>query len=655
MRFLETCRQYAGAFLLVSLAVYTATRTVYYNDTDTFTLLAAGRALLSEGVIPSLPTYSFLEEGGAFYHYYWLFSLLLYGIESLCGFAGLLALKALLLTGTGWLVIKLLNRDQPLADTSALQLIAAAGVIFVISDRDVSLRAMYVSFLFIVLLSYILLYQRKMFFLLPILTIAWVNMHGIEWVVGAAICGAWGLQHLVDARRSGQGISWSAIGWVASCLPAMFLNPSGPWLLLAPFAVPADAHLYVSELAQRDAAHWLDFSTGLRAPLVCTLLALLFLVRANRVVDVGGAVFELTLLAAGIVLVLMGARFLFEAVLLSVPALSLVLREEGVVSRYNTSLVIALIVICLTWVRNTSPHLAAYPIDERSYPLASTQYVGSLPGVERYAIAPTFGGYAAWHLGPSVKIYADMQMPPHTAQHYFEFLRAELSSEAMDHFLDTHAPDVVGIPAQTPFPGNQRLAPVYYDQHLVIYLNTDRLPALAREQGLRVVNPHRPEKVRQNKLNDAIAETRKMLEQQPDNPTAQLVLLGYLVAAAEFDAADGLATELDNIVPGDVYLLAVKAAVAMHQQNYPDAITHLAALYQRNPSDKATGRSLAEAYYLNGDPYRAYQTYRTAINPYRDPTIDQHHLTLYTKAATALKKPLPPTPSTHTSPDPHTP
>ena len=64
-----------------------------------------------------------------------------------------------------------------------------------------------------------------LFLALPVLTVVWVNMHGVEWLVGAAICGAYFIERVwqwIRAGRVADRTVSSTLIWTTACLPALY-------------------------------------------------------------------------------------------------------------------------------------------------------------------------------------------------------------------------------------------------------------------------------------------------------------------------------------------------------------------------------------------------------------------------------------------------
>lgn len=97
---------------------------------------------------------------------------------------------------------------------------------------------------------YILLHRQKYIFSLPFLTVIWVNFHGVEWPVGALICGAFFVQLIVNYRKTREFTHLKYAMWVLACLPAMLINPYGFKILTAPFSIDPDTYMFINELRE---------------------------------------------------------------------------------------------------------------------------------------------------------------------------------------------------------------------------------------------------------------------------------------------------------------------------------------------------------------------------------------------------------------------
>ncbi|HEY1731330.1 MAG TPA: tetratricopeptide repeat protein [Terriglobales bacterium] len=240
-----------GALALI-YAFLAGLRTV--SDPDLPWQLASGRWIVQHHQIPSTDVFSYTATGSP-----WIYpagaELIFYGLYKLGGFALLSWLGALTSVGT---VAVLLRRGSAL--TAALAIIALP----LIADRTVPRAEMFTVLLFAAYLS--LLWEnfqtcRARLWLLPLLMLAWVNLH-LGFIAGfALIVGFIGLDisELLfgEKRRSPALLRLKrSLPWYAATAVATLVNPWG-WKLYDALirqnrAMATHAHI----IAEWASAHW---------------------------------------------------------------------------------------------------------------------------------------------------------------------------------------------------------------------------------------------------------------------------------------------------------------------------------------------------------------------------------------------------------------
>lgn len=211
------------------------------DDFDTWWHLASGRWIAVHGQIPSTDTLSFTARDSSWINQQWLFDLLAYHLFSFGGAELLVAASALVLTLASWLLLRNLRSSVgPLAAAVLL-----TWLMFVVQERF-SARPEMATFvlleIFILVLSRSPMNGGRRLWCLPLLMVAWVNLHSL-FVLGlfAVVCSAaaatlpesWQFLRGRDLR------SWRRRLYV--CTAATGLSTlAGPWFLrgaLFPFTL----------------------------------------------------------------------------------------------------------------------------------------------------------------------------------------------------------------------------------------------------------------------------------------------------------------------------------------------------------------------------------------------------------------------------------
>jgi hypothetical protein len=227
--------------------------------------MATGRLIVQTGAIPTVDQFSYTQAGEPFYNQGWLAQVLMYGIHSLGGVPLLLVVQAAVIALTYSLLLLLCIRRS-----GALRL--SVGVLLMttmpLSFDNWNVRPQTYAFPLFVAFLYILtmwrlegtpkdtasqsLLKGHRLWLLPLLMVVWVNLHG-SFVLGGALIamtfvGEW-LRRFIADRREAAAWATRPIGeaedvlrrppqparpplmplfvWGAVTAPALLLNPRG--------------------------------------------------------------------------------------------------------------------------------------------------------------------------------------------------------------------------------------------------------------------------------------------------------------------------------------------------------------------------------------------------------------------------------------------
>src|SRR5579871_439311 len=419
-----------GAVALV-YAFVAGFRTV--SDPDLGWQLATGRWIAQHHRIPSTEVFSYTANGQP-----WIYpagsQLALYAIYLLGGYTLLSWFGAFACTAT---VAILLRRGS--AFTAAVAVLA----IPLIADRTTPRAEMFTVILFAALLS--ILWQhyetgRAPLWLLPLLMIAWVNLH-LGFIAGLMLMGAFFVLdclRLLSAQTRSDGIQRirRAVPWFAAAGIATLLNPFG-WGVYTALArqnrVMEQHSRLIDEWAK---AHWSwagaipSFS---RAPLPHTLTVLTFLVVITVVIALWrqrwpaavlllGAMYESTLhirmeaLTACVVVVIAGAM-LGEAISQAAQRVSAP-RLRSIAAVAASILVVALALWRSADYASDGPYLAGKSLNDFGSGLGWWLPQGAAEFLNRENLpANVFnsydeGGFLVWSIGQKYRDYIDGRAIP---------------------------------------------------------------------------------------------------------------------------------------------------------------------------------------------------------------------------------------------------
>ncbi len=623
-------RQPAATWIVVALftitGVFIVTSTIVMSDTDMWYHLAGGRHFFDTWQTSNPFDRSYLSEVNEHHNYFWGFQSILYATWLSTGYIGMLVLKATLILMTAFVLMKIIVRNQPVGDASFSQLFVLALLIYLLSMRGINIRPYYFSFLFIPLFSYILIYRRNWFPALPVLTLVWINTHGVEWVIGALICGSFTVQQILLYLRDRNPRELTPCLWVMLCLPVTLLNPSGYYLLLTPFLSPPEIYQFISELGPFDYLAALDFSAGINSNnagliLIAILIFGLFRIRNE---NLSKNIFPILLAVGGAILLERGARFLWEAALLTAPLFSVIVQSDATridLKRF-AALLLVLLVIGRSFFLVNAPMIHAYPYAEDTLPRGTTDFVEHLNIDGNYLLPATYTGYVEWRL-PDVKIHMDLQMPPFDPFDYFESFSAQHSEAGFLHLVDKYKPDLIGVTrTNTNFANivtrDPNYVPVIFDQLLVLYLHRPSYPEIANRFELTHIDPFSRGIIKTGSVDQSIAELERMLSVTANLPDVRLILVGLLIAQERLEDARRHLEILAQWQPLNQSVLFFQADIAHKKSDYETAISKYARLFELTDEPHKIGPLLGECYFRSEDYLNAYKIFSVSINPYRD-------------------------------------
>jgi tetratricopeptide (TPR) repeat protein len=393
----------------------------HISDSDVWTHLAHGRALVASRGFPTHEPFTYPSVAMPYYNTEWLFGVALYAVWALGGLTAVVLLKAALLAITAALLWRtaVLAPVAPGNDASPLRDAVAVAVVLVallamqyrfVERPDVALM-MFIAATVYALDAFIIEGRRRALYLLVPMTVIWANVHPSVIVAGgpfAAVVAGGAVLLLLGRLRedvpAGPTIAQlrvvSAVG--AAVVVASLLNPYGWDAITLPFRL-AGSEWFTQEVTElqrpqlRD--HPVAFALGV-------LLASALLLNVRRV-PIGPV-----LMAAPFAwLALSGTRFVFLFPLVAAPLLARALTEAlgwASLARWRrplttvafTAALVAAVVVGLV-ATNVGPLAArdrtpGADVDARAVPEGALAYLDRVGVAGRVFNAFHFGGYLAW-------------------------------------------------------------------------------------------------------------------------------------------------------------------------------------------------------------------------------------------------------------------
>ena len=639
-----------GLYLALLLITYYVQWPIVAFDTDLWTHLNGGRFMFEQGRIPHSTFYSFIEPAREFVNYTWLFKAVVYAVFSVFGYGGLIAVRTALCLATLLLVYQYLHGSRLKRWTAPVLLLYF--MLFV--DIGSEVRPYGFSYLMIICFLFVLEHHPRKAYLLPLLAILWVNIHGIEYPVMLVIITAYLLDSLL---RRGNADSPPAPGRVryrvalCAAMAMVFFTPSGARLLQMPFAEISYTPMYIAEfqpirLKGLFSFHMDDLRLNYRA------LMNLFVIGSGAAFLVGMLmkrvrVKHAILYAAGLFLLLKGTRFIHEFSLLTLPLLCAVIGSQGEEKstkprrRVFVPVLIVLILLPLIHLHDLYGNRGKFPLAHDGLPEGIAAFLKQVDAGGKVLNDPATGGYMAWALGQRYRIYMDMQVPfPFTDEDMFRGLNAGFTPEGFTGMVSRYRPDFVALPLVSPV--NQAISKiasnyvmVFFDDREALYVDSNRHPRVAEEYHLQVLNPAVAGRFDRKGLSETeenrfIQEALQMERFYPEGFLINRTLVKYYYSKGEYAKAGRYADRIVRHFPNRPEGSHYKGDALRAQKDFSGAlISYKKALGRANPAQKPElYKKLWACYFSLGRYPEAYRILKTDLNYFAPETgfIDLYHL-----------------------------
>ena len=395
--------------------------------------LKMGEVIVTTGSLPQTDIFSFTSSGKPFLLQSWLAEIFLYFLYVLGGFqlivAGNTVLLALALLSVYSLCFGELRGPRVCA---LISLILIVPLVIYGNVRSQVFSILLFAF-FYQLLCEFRWRDRDRLWLLPILMVAWVNLHG-GFPLGLGLIGIFWVDALIAAIR-GEGPvparclrKLTLIGAAAAAVT--LVNPAGFRLYRDILAVLSDpsSQQFVTEWLAPQILDWAGF-LGFYVPLAATILVLLVNRRPGRVDLILFLVFSV-----------FGLSALRNGIWFAIVSPPLIARQLGSLSRWGRSkvhqglpaagdarfnlvflvLMVVVVVGASPWVY---PTLTERPLWEPSTPARAVDFIESASLQGNFFHPQIFGDFLIWRLWPQHRSFIDGRV------HLFE------SDLVQDYFL----------------------------------------------------------------------------------------------------------------------------------------------------------------------------------------------------------------------------
>ena len=645
----------ASAYLLIAgFILYMFLMPIRMGDTDMWYHLNGGRFFWESGTVPNTAFFSFIEPTKEWINYFWGFQALIFKIFDISGYSGLAITRTLLAiftVGMFWLILK----KEQTPKNALLFFILIAAILVIYEGRAYQLRPHLFSYLFILIFFYILEYRPKLAPALPIITIFWANIHGVEWPVPALLCGAYALPEIINIwKKQPSRIERPLlyIGSIIACAPAFLLNPYGWELFLAPFMIDSDAHLYIGELKRLNLPTLSTINLNLYTIHINSALSVLFiLVSIYFIIGIYTRKLSLTaiiLFIGASFLLAKGVRFIWEWLLLSLPVILFMLKHQddskvAINKPVITNIFVAYIIFVFgNTLYSKTNTFGDYPFDSRHLPTELGSFVAQSGANGRLLTPPNKAGYIEWKTWPDFKTFIDMQFPPSTDIDMFRLNLAYDNEAALKTFIETYEPDWISIPVNhNPASKNikkmEEFVPVFLDDGMVLYGNKVSFPEIVKNYGLEYVNPHNLFDVNKENEKEYLDEMLKLFDLNPNSFRITQGLIWYFRNNADMDKAHIYTKHSIEIAPYDPNSYYLHGMTLRDLGEYDEAIPFLKKAISISGANgkHLVQKTLGSIYFFKDDFASAYDMFEKSLNPYiRFVSADE--LYMYAMSATIV-------------------
>lgn len=604
------------------------------RDYDLFFHLAHGRYQETLGRVPTDAFFSFLDPR-PYLDYYWLFQRLVYELWSSFGYTGLFVLRGVVATATLALLALFLYGRCRSATGFLGGLLVFTLVGSRLADVLVAVRPFVFSYLFLLAMLFILERHSRSLPLLPVLGVAWMNLHGVEHPMMLAVVLAYlGDEFLVYCRRREfLPASRRRVRWLVLTLPTVLVSPHFFDLVAFPFRSNALSSLYVGEMQRPTLGSLLTLSVGPEAPkslygiaVMLFLLAVASVVRLLLGQNLRPA--HLVLMLAGTFLALQGYRFTAEFALLLLPLLA-----QGAFFAFRrpwpplATLVVTGLVGLLTYnVANdwTTESRAAYPLSFNSFPYLTAKFLKdeAEPGGRVYNSA-TLGGFYMWEVGDRHQIMMDLEVMAIFRDDDFFLNRVVLlDADLFRAFVERYHPDYLAVRFDlalvSPFlRHSEDFVPVAFDDGAVLLVDRRRHPELAEKWRLRALDPFRAKVEADYRLSpEAAAEGRRLYALEPRGLRLPVLLAQEAMGRGDLVAAERYIDTLLEVAPENADTWTLLAQLALRHDDLPAAVAALEKSLVRSSEEARGGQHLLLGRILHrlGDSKRALKHLRARGN-----------------------------------------
>ena len=624
-----------------------------YSDSDLFYHLSGGKFLFENHRIPCTSFFSFIEPMKSWNNYYWLFQAIVYSVYKFSGYFGLVLLRAIVFFTTIFFIWKFLQAGLNIKYFKTKYYISVIFIMTVISIFPrmlYSIRPHIFSYMLIIIFLYILEYKKSRIWLLPFLTIFWVNVHGMEYPILILIVLAFLIEQFIYKLvkyKNQIDLSRKEKLFLISLFYCLLISPSGINLLVMPFEISPFFSQIIAEMAP---VSWkqltfFNFSSTYfvfafqNIITIFSIFSVIYLLIKKKI-----RIFHFILFAGGILLLFKNKRFIYEAIILFIPIIKNGI--EQILSKENQNidnkcqvlgLICIVIVPCLIFISHLNSR-SKFPVTYNRVPAGIVEFLNQINVGGKIFNTPSNGGYYQWHLNSNYKIFMDLQLSLFSDLDLFNCISLMTNKQIFKDTTKKYDPSFITANIINFIFENKEInyekreeggpyVPVFFDDREILFVNKNHFPELVKKYELKTslpstLNEIDYDTIKEEKLQLIVNELQRMEKIFDKSLNVNLTLCKAAIKRENYEKAMIIADKIIQFHPSIYNGYSLKGQVYLEKKNYAEAIKYFNKALKRSNGyiDKTLFYNLHVAYSKTNDFKNAYKTLKKSINVFAQDT-----------------------------------
>ena len=642
-------------YFLFYIIVFSAC-SVYYlfqwpikaGDTDLWYHLNGGRYFFDHYTIPHDSFFSFIIPARKWVDYYWLFQVFVYKIHAYSGYYGLVCLRALLFMGLMFFIFRYFARNLYERRSYFAIAIMFSLYVLILLSRYAQIRPYMFSDLFIVLFIYFLEYRQKMAFILTLLALLWVNIHGIFYpvmfLIALAYLSEFVIKRIKEREETGKEGLMVIIPLVL-ILFTVYCTPHGIRLIGLPLTPTGFASHYIIEMQKFSFIDMSSLNFTKFVPTLHTVFVIIVVIACFACIHVvfkpRRRIAHLILFAGGLFLLTRGKRFGFEFILLAMPVIKDALSAINVpvpLNKERKMLPVKFVFMCflsivsLLCLQDIFKNLPRFPVSNTRLPHGVATFLQKIDAGGAVLNSPDTGGYLQWALYPKYKIFTDMEVPFFfTDEDMGVALKVFSDYQIFSKMLALYDPPFISVPInikqfQQIIKMYPRYKPVFFDDNEALYINERYYPLIAEEHLLKFIDPLTfsgmtfSELQNHPNLDMVLAELERMHSIDPDIGVVNRCLSAIYQQKGEYSRALIHADAFIQSYPESDIGYALKGSILGGLKKYDEALKNFKNALEKTGDNIALHRAIGLIYFEQKRYGKAYDRFIQATDIYSPAT-----------------------------------